>query len=67
MIKAFCDILLHVLYYKDPVKEKSDKFYKTISKKEMPSTGFDPIKQELKHCLLFHLTLISLDFLHHHH
>ena len=67
MIQAFCNILLYVLHYKDPVKEKSDKFYKNILKKGVPSTGFDPIEQELKLCLLFHLTLISLDFPHHRH
>ena len=33
----------------------------------MPSTGYDPNEQESKHCLLFHLTLIFLDFLHHRH
>ena len=37
---------------------------KYLKKKGMPSTGFDPIEQE---CLLFHLTLISLDFPHHGH
>ena len=67
MIQAFCDILLYVLHYKDPVKEKSYKCYKNIFKKGMPRTGFDPIEQELKHCLVFHLTLISLDFHHHRH
>ena len=46
MIQTFCDIFLYVLHYKDPVKEKSDKFYENIFKKGMPSTGFDPIEQE---------------------
>ena len=46
MIQAFCDILLYVLHYKDPVKEKSDIFYENIFKKGMPSTGFDLIEQE---------------------
>ena len=41
MIQPFCDILLYVLHYKDPTKEKSDKFCKNILKKGMPSTGFD--------------------------
>ena len=67
MIQPFCDILLYVLHYKDPVKEKSDKFCKNIFKKGMPSTGFDPNEQELRHCLLFHLTLILIDLLHQRH
>ena len=32
MIQAFCDILLYVLHYKDPVKEKSDKFNEKMFK-----------------------------------
>ena len=53
MIQPFCDILLYVLHYKDPIKEKSDKFCENILTKGMPSTGFDPNEQGLKHCLLF--------------
>jgi len=46
MIQAFCDIFLHLLHYKDPVKEKSDKSYENNFEEGMPRTGFDPIEQE---------------------